>query len=653
MAWLNALLPHKARTLGATLAAFMLVFALSVAPVASPHTRAQDDSTHLTVIQAQYHILLTSYWEPLDPADLLNAAWTGATSYLTRNNVPFSTPAPAISGDENQAFATFAAAWRALVAETAGKADPQMLAFVADAAMGISLEDDHTGFLPPDVYKRVQQELGGSDTPSIGIGIVGNQNPPHLITDVAPGGPAEKAGIHPGDTIIAVDGQDVTNLGGSDYGSLLRKPAGTTLSLTVQRPNAGQLTLQVTIGPYRFPIFSSAVLPGGIGYMKLRSFVTPWSPLADGKTLPEELDDALAKFEQAGVTMWILDLRDNSGGSVAANQAVIGRFLADGRTAVAFDARGDRSESLVDGHPFPAQRPLAVLINNNSASSSEITASALHDYGRAILVGSTSAGALATSEIFPLPEGAAVEVNVAPTVAGKTEAQIDIVGVPVDIEAPAPNAEQLAAGKQADPAVVAAVKGLQGQQVAPQPAPDDGTLPQDQLRALLAPYQVTADQVPLAPEISVEKLLGTYTINTDNEWVNYEAPAADAYAARQLPRQRGWLGAVFQFFGENPTGADIQTQIDLYATADGAAAALASNDVPALQDAVPAPIQLGDGTVAYHGKWLATGLYALTWRHGRVLFTVALSTVPGEETLDPLVQLAQTIDALWQANPLP
>jgi carboxyl-terminal processing protease len=646
-------LSGRARALGATLAALMLAFALSVAPVASPHTRAQDDSTHLTVIQAQYHILLSSYWQPLDPADLLNAAWTGATGYLTQKGVPFSTPAPVISGDEDQAFATFAAAWKALVAETAGQADPQQLAFAADESMGDSLRDDHTGFIDPDTYKQLQVALGGADTPSIGIGISGGQNPPHLITDVAPGGPADQAGVRPGDTIVAIDGQDVTNLGGSDYRALLRKPAGATITLTVERPNAGQLTLTVTVGPYRFPIFSSTVLPGGIGYMQLRSFPSPWSTLSDGKTLPQELDDALAKFEQAGVTMWILDLRNNPGGSTAANQAVIGRFLADGRTAVAFDARGHRSESLVDGHPFPAQRPLAVLVNSNSFSSSEITASALHDYGRAILVGSQTGGGLATAEIFPLPEGAAVEVNVAPTVAGKTEAQIDLTGVPVDIETPAPNAEQLAAGKQADPAIAAAVKALQGQQVAPQPAPNDGTLPREQLQALLAPYQVTADQVPPAPEITVEKLLGTYTINTANEWVNYEAPAADAYAARQLPRQRGWQGAVFQFFGEHPNGAMMQTEIDLYATDSGAAAALASNDVPDLQDAVPPPIQLGDGTVAYHGKWLATGTYAITWRRGRVLFTVALNTVPGEESFDPLVQLAQTIDALWQAHPLP
>jgi hypothetical protein len=294
-----------------------------------------------------------------------------------------------------------------------------------------------------------------------------------------------------------------------------------------------------------------------------------------------------------------------------------------------------------------------VLINGGSYSSSEVTASTLHDYGRATLVGSNSGGALGTSEIFPLPDGAAVEVNVAPTVGGKDETPIDLVGVPVDVGASSATADTLAAGLQADPAVAAAVKAVQGQSVAPQPATDDGTLSREQLQTLLAPYQVAAADVPLAPEIPSIVQLGRYTINTDDEWVDFEAPAADALAARQLPKQRGWQGAVFQFFGAHPDSADIQTQIDLYATADGAAAALASNDVPDLVDAIEPPIQLGDGTVAYHGKWLAAGAYQLTWQHGRVLFSVALYTVPGEETFDPLVQLAQTIDALWQANPLP
>src|SRR5438067_857766 len=128
--------------------------------------------------------------------------------------------------------------------------------------------------------------------------------------------------------------------------------------------------------------------------MRLRSFPNPWIPAEAGRTVVQQLDAALQSFEDAGVTMWVLDLRDNPGGTSYTNQAFAGRFLADGKTDVDTDARGHRVENLVDGHPFRVQRPLAVLINGRSASSSEIVASTLHDYGRAVLVGRRSAGAL-------------------------------------------------------------------------------------------------------------------------------------------------------------------------------------------------------------------------------------------------------------------
>ena len=644
--------PRFVRPLTLALASLAVLFVLAVAPAAPQAARAQTD-THVGTVQSEYHILLTTYYTPLDPVELLNAAWDGATAFLRQQGVATSTPRPQPSGDdETTAFAAFSDSWQQLVAQTSAKVDPEELAFAADDAMANHLNDDHTGFISPSDYAQIQSDIGGAQSTSTGLGIIGGAQTPHIITEVAPGGPADKAGVHPGDTITAVNGTDVTHTSGETYLKLLHASAGSTITLTLDRPGAGTLTIPVTIGSFSFPIFSSQILPGKIGYMKLRGFPDPWTPLGDGKTFPQELDAALTSFQQAGVTTWVLDLRDNPGGSTAANEALVGRFLADGRTAIATDARGDRSESLVDGHPFPQQEPLVVLVNSNSYSSSEVTAATLHDAGRAVLVGGRTGGALGTALIFPLPDGAALEVNAAQTT-GSNDEQIDMTGVPVDIQADPPTAAQLAAGLQADPAIVSGVQAVQGQQVAPQPAPDDGTLPANQLQALIAPYQPAATDVPTAPEITTENPLGAYTINSDDEWVNYEAPAADAVAARQLPKQRGWQGGVFQFFGEHPDAAMMQTEIDIYATPDGAAAALASDDVPDLEDPVTAPIQLGDGTVAYHGKWLATGSYQLTWREGRVLFTVALFTVPGEETFDPLVQLAQTMDARYQAQPLP
>jgi hypothetical protein len=141
-------------------------------------------------------------------------------------------------------------------------------------------------------------------------------------------------------------------------------------------------------------------------------------------------------------------------------------------------------------------------------------------------------------------------------------------------------------------------------------------------------------------------------INSYNEWSNWEGPGRSATATRDLARQRGWQGAIAQFFGENPVGAGEQTLIDVYATPDGAAAALNGADFPDLFVPVTPPVQLGDQTVAYRGQWVDTGSIVLSWRHGRLVFTVEMNTIPGEETFDPLVTLASAVDARYQAQPL-
>ncbi|MHB8578088.1 MAG: S41 family peptidase, partial [Dehalococcoidia bacterium] len=543
---------NRAAKRSASRSALLLValLALGIRPVQA--SRAAPDPSHLQTVHTEYSILLNAYVATLDPAALLDSAWEGATGLLRRRNVGFATTLPSLSSDPTRAFSTFSTAWISLDSEAGNSIDFTQVAFAADDDMATSVADDHTYFLPPDAYDQFKQELGGADATQIGAGIDSATRPPHVVTDVAPGSGAEQAGILPGDTVIAINGFGVETAAGAAYSDALGGAAGSVVTISVDRPGAGPFDVQVTFGPFHFPIFSAKLLDGGVGYMRLRSFVEPFTPLERGENVVQQLDDALAGFEAAGVTTWVLDLRDDGGGSTATNQAFLGRFLPDGRVDVTPDSRGHHGEDLVDGHAFAVQRPLAVLINRNSASSSEIVASALHEYGRAVLVGRRTAGALGAAQIFPLPDGAGMGVTVATVVSGHDQTLIDNVGVPADILANQPSPADLAAGT--DPAIQAALSALAGQAPYSVPASADATLAQADLRAALAPYEVSAAEAPPAPGITTPHVLGDYAINRYNEWNNMEGPGRDGIATREFARQRDWQGALFEYLGDNPLG---------------------------------------------------------------------------------------------------
>ncbi|HEY7270063.1 MAG TPA: S41 family peptidase, partial [Dehalococcoidia bacterium] len=201
--------------------------------------------------------------------------------------------------------------------------------------------------------------------------------------------------------------------------------------------------------------------------MRLRTFPFPSTIQPSGRRLDQELDAALAEFEAQGVQSWVLDLRDNGGGSGLFAEALLGRFVAPGTLADhESDASGHLAEDTVDGHLFPVQRPLAVLVNERSASASEMTASTFREAGRALLVGQRTEGALANAVIWPVPEGGRIEIGFARVTTGIRDTTVDGVGVPVDVDVRNRTPADYAAGR--DPQLAAAVEALQAGQV---PAP--------------------------------------------------------------------------------------------------------------------------------------------------------------------------------------
>jgi carboxyl-terminal processing protease len=623
----------------------------------SAHATAEQIRGHLEVVLTAYDQILDTYVRPQEPGTLLQPALESVLSdaaKAVRPRVPPEFAHPRLSSNRDDAFTTFSGAYT-VYAGSVSDAEAQQAAFRAIDAMCRSLNDDHTGFLSPDDVASFASLLG--DAPGFGIGVTLGQRPALYIQELAPNGPAEQAGLRPGDVIVAVDGTRVAADGG---GLRVLKDGSRPHSVQVDRPGARTLDIAITPGPYTFPMWTATVLPGGIGLMRLRAFGDPWVRLADGRTIDQVIDDSLVTFEAAGVQDWVLDLRNNPGGSGLLADALTGRFVADSLTDRQFDSRGHTAQDLTDGHLFRVQRPLAVLINRGSTSSSEIASSTFRESGRAILVGQQTGGALANAVLWPLGEGAGIELTFADVHTGIDDAVIDRAGVPVDVAVADRTAADYAAGR--DPQLDAAVAALRQQDQAPRAAPANDLVPLGRagVEALVRSFVPGAAALKPTPGMQAIRDLGGYTLTSYNEY-NGWTPATistsgsgggrDAVQTRDAARERGWLGGHIELYGGNPLGPALWAEWEAYAGEAGAAAALAANDFPDLWMPLATTVHLGDDgkTVAFRGDWGDRGTTILRWRHGSIVFTAEYQASPDAESAAAASAFAGEIDSAYVA----
>ena len=387
------------------------------------------------------------------------------------------------------------------------------------------------------------------------------------------------------------------------------------------------------------PAFEARMLAGGIGYLKLSIFPESYTKLPDGKTLAEELDTTLTNFEAQGVKGWVLDLRDNRGGSEASIATVAGRFIPNGILAVSVDSKGQRMELPVDGHYFPHHHPLAVLINGGSGSASEVTAAAVKDYGAGRLFGTRTAGSVNGAEDFPLPGEVGIQYTVVQVLDGKTLKPLDGVGVEPDQLVDQPDAQLTAAETWL------AGAGASAPAASGTPVPTAGVLPAAQIRSTLEPYAAKMSDIPPLPNL---RQVGDEVIDTPDE---YAECAPNVQQLTQAVLQRGWEGEFDQFFGSGDPFT-YNVSVDIYKDANGAQQAIQTNDFPQEFQTVTLPVRIGDDTVAEKGIVASLGQTRLQWRRGRLVFSALYYSEPGIESFDPLVQIARAIDARYQQNPL-
>ncbi len=629
----------------------LVLLAASVAPV----TRAQD-APALDGVQAAYHDLLDLFYRPLDPRDLLQAGWTALGSDAIRRSASPPGALPDLPEDADAALITFSGAYATYVASLPATFSPAMAAADVENGMAESLHEQHTHYLPPADMQRFLRTVGGGQA-AIGLGVRLISNPdgvdkPGLIVDVAPGGPAAAAGLQSGDEILAADGKDVSSGNTSALAATLTGSEGSSVGLSIDR-GYGPQAISVTRGPYYFPPLDSRILAGGVGYLRLSDFVISGTILPDGTELLADLDRRLAELDAQGAQSLILDLRDNGGGSLQTTDELLGRFLPDtARTVHESDQRGHQTFELAGGRMHPRQLPMAVLINGGSASASEVTAAALREAHRAILVGQRTAGAVASSELLPLPGGGGLQIAVA-AVTSESGAELDGIGVAPDVLTS--QSRTLADYRSGfDPQLEAAIAALGN---APTPPAHTVAVPAyspAELDRLFETALPTSGDLPTNDRLSASNRWQRLDYVHPNELIDQNGGAPDPIALQQAMRARGYQGSVFASYGSTPGNLPtVSVNVDLYATGDGAHVAATTNDLPALQVPIDAPTQTGDETVAYRGAWLATGATLVIWRRGRVVYTVNYSDAPGFDRPETVAAIAQQVDARAQQLTLP
>lgn len=289
------------------------------------------------------------------------------------------------------------------------------------AGMVDGVGDPYTCYYTEEEYNSLTETTSGT---YYGIGAVLTQNAETkvvTILHVYSGTPAEEAGVKDGDIIVKVDDVEGDSMELSELVKHIKGEAGTTVHLQLLREEE-VVEFDVERRQVEIPTVEYQMLEGNIGLIQISEF---------SDNTPEQFDEALKDLQSQGMVSMIVDLRDNPGGVLTAVCDMLDEILPEGTLVYTEDKYGNRTD--YDSDEDCIDIPMAVLINGNSASASEIFAGAIKDYEYGTLIGTTSFGKGIVQSIIPLRDGSAVKVTMAKYFTPKGN-YIHDVGIDPDIE---------------------------------------------------------------------------------------------------------------------------------------------------------------------------------------------------------------------------
>lgn len=262
--------------------------------------------------------------------------------------------------------------------------------------------DPHSNFFDPKQFAALQEEQSGR---YYGVGMqVGPRNNKVIVIAPFAGAPAYRAGIRPGDIIVAIDGKPTDNMTTSDVADRLKGPKGTTVRISVSREGSDKpVTFDVIRDEIpRYSVDLHFMIRPGIGYLHISGFQ---------ETTGAETTEALKQM--GDLKGLVLDLRNNPGGLLSEGVAVADKFLKKGQVIVSHHGRNSSEKVYTAPHGSLANFPIVVLVNHGTASAAEIVSGALQDHDRALIAGETTFGKGLVQTVYRLSENTGLALTTA------------------------------------------------------------------------------------------------------------------------------------------------------------------------------------------------------------------------------------------------
>ena len=368
------------RVLPVLAAAALLTTAAPSATTASGLSGLENNEIEMTL-----SLLTSEFYKKVDPQVTLDGARTNLVALLEKQGI--KTPkVPQFRAVEDPTLnAKELERQVSSIVNTYGSkvGGSRTLTYSAIAGMLSSVKDKYTTFLSPKEYADLNEGLDGGNFGGVGIAIAVDEKTKLLtVNEIIPNGPAEKAGILAGDTILTIDGRSTKGLTTAQDAKMLRGEKGSLVKIALERNGKDQPLVSVTRDTIHQPSVYAKLLENGIGYARLTVF---------GSNTATELTAALTKLQGEGAKAYVLDLRDNGGGYLNAAIEVSSKFIPSG-PIVSVESRGGSNTQYDAENTAIPPKPLAVLVNKYTASASEITSGAIQDNGVGELIGEKTYG---------------------------------------------------------------------------------------------------------------------------------------------------------------------------------------------------------------------------------------------------------------------
>lgn len=267
------------------------------------------------------------------------------------------------------------------------------------------LSDPYTRFLDPEQFQALTSQTAGELS---GVGIrmeVDDQTKVLKVVEPIENSPAFKADIKAGDKILAIDGQPTQGMKIEEASAMIRGDVGTSVSLQLSREGKGVFDVKLTRAQIELPSVHSSLKQEGqikVGYISLNEFSSHAS---------EQMQRAILNLNEQNVDAYVLDLRGNPGGLLHASVEIARMWIENGEIVHTVDRKGGTQEFKANNSAL-TQLPMAVLVDGNSASASEILAGALKDSKRAVVVGSKTFGKAVVQSVHSLSDGSGLAVTI-------------------------------------------------------------------------------------------------------------------------------------------------------------------------------------------------------------------------------------------------